>query len=302
MLSKSLSRNRLLLVLACGLAHSLISACDLHAQNKLTNPGFETPEIFGDDPDAGTPWDDFGAPETRFTTTSQFLSGSQSLKTFGPFDNIGGGTGATQKVPAVANVPYQAEIFAQHITGDALEGGNFGVFKIEFLDASMQLVAGLGEPAGTPLLGYNFFESAPIDATTPLDTWTMLDASGFSPLGTEYVQAVLVQVQLGDGDGNFTGGAIYWDDALIEERIPGDFNLDDQVDGTDFLIWQRGESPAAGSAFDLQLWEGNFGTTGTGAVIAAVPEPSALSLALFASCCAASGSTLRRKVLRGLGG
>ncbi len=69
---------------------------------------------------------------------------------------------------------------------------------------------------------------------------------------------------------------------------PGDFDDDGDVDGFDFLAWQRGESPNSGSADDLTDWETNFGTSvgslsGFAAGVGAIPEPSTtvlLSLAL----------------------
>lgn len=282
----------------CGLALAIAAACPLQAQNVLSNGSFESPDTFGAElTDAGAPWSNFGAPDTRFTTASQSLSGFQSLKTFGPFDFIGSGTGATQKVAAAENAPYQAEIFAQHLSSDPLDGGNFGVFKIEFLDSNMELVAGVDEPAGTPLLGYNFFESDPINADTPLDTWTALDASGFSPPGAAFVQAVLVQVQLGDGQDNFTGGAIFWDDARVTQALAGDYNDDDAVTGADFIVWQRGESPGGGTAVELELWESNLGAGVANAVAATVPEPTAAMLLLMATFAYASsrrGAASRR--------
>ena len=59
---------------------------------------------------------------------------------------------------------------------------------------------------------------------------------------------------------------------------PGDFDLDGDVDGGDFLVWQRGGSPNPISAADLALWKANYAT----AVAAggAVPEPGTLGLAL----------------------
>jgi hypothetical protein len=49
-----------------------------------------------------------------------------------------------------------------------------------------------------------------------------------------------------------------------------DFDGDGDVDGRDFLAWQRGNSPAPHSAEDLQLWQSNF-TAVLSAV--SVPEP-----------------------------
>ena len=59
----------------------------------------------------------------------------------------------------------------------------------------------------------------------------------------------------------------------------GDFDDDGDVDGADFLKWQRGESPNSLSAEDLAAWEVNFGTPAS--PLSAVPEPaSALLLGL----------------------
>jgi hypothetical protein len=113
------------------------------------------------------------------------------------------------------NRPYQGHVFARNDSRDAIQGNNFAVYKLEFLDANMQFVEGLGQPAGTPLLGYNVFESNPINAGSPRDEWIELGVGGDAPPGTEFVQAVIVHVQLGDGQGNFVGGATFFDDAFV---------------------------------------------------------------------------------------
>jgi hypothetical protein len=65
----------------------------------------------------------------------------------------------------------------------------------------------------------------------------------------------------------------------IRERTaaPGDFDFDGDVDGGDFLVWQRGDITPAG----LADWKASFGA---GAQVAAVtiPEPCGLLLALLA--------------------
>jgi hypothetical protein len=82
-----------------------------------------------------------------------------------------------------------------------------------------------------------------------------------------------------------------------------DFDGDSDVDGEDFLIWQRGlggaATPANGNAngdaavngADLAIWQAQFGPAAVAAV-GAVPEPAAATLFGLA-CLAASG--LRRK-------
>lgn len=60
---------------------------------------------------------------------------------------------------------------------------------------------------------------------------------------------------------------------------PGDFNFDGDVDGADFLAWQRGSSPTPNSPEDLALWRANFGVDSATPGTAAVPEPSTIALA-----------------------
>ena len=61
---------------------------------------------------------------------------------------------------------------------------------------------------------------------------------------------------------------------------PGDFNSDGYVDGLDFLMWQRGESPLGGTQAELTEWENNYGAQPLSAATAAVPEPSSVLLVL----------------------
>jgi hypothetical protein len=63
-------------------------------------------------------------------------------------------------------------------------------------------------------------------------------------------------------------------DFFEAEEASGDFDGDGDVDGNDFLVWQRGGSPNPLSAGDLALWQSQFGTSFLGA-IRSVPEPSA---------------------------
>jgi uncharacterized protein YjbI with pentapeptide repeats len=75
--------------------------------------------------------------------------------------------------------------------------------------------------------------------------------------------------------------------------LPGDFDLDSDVDGIDFLAWQRGESPNPFSGTDLAAWEANYGIAAPLAeASAAVPEPGTFALALVVL---GSGLCLRRR-------
>lgn len=77
---------------------------------------------------------------------------------------------------------------------------------------------------------------------------------------------------------------VSWDITLSSPAPSGDFDGDGDVDGRDFLIWQRGESPnGVGSSSDLAAWQANYGSP---VVLTAashmIPEPISLRL-LFSS-------------------
>lgn len=62
----------------------------------------------------------------------------------------------------------------------------------------------------------------------------------------------------------------------IDSGILGDFNMDGNVDGLDFLFWQ--EDPNVGPLSD---WEGNYGFTSISAAVTSVPEPSSIAFAML---------------------
>jgi hypothetical protein len=68
---------------------------------------------------------------------------------------------------------------------------------------------------------------------------------------------------------------------------PGDFDEDGDVDGADFLAWQRGESPHPLSSSDLANWQAQFGTAASlmTATSTGVPEPSSFAILLAVFVC-----------------
>ena len=68
---------------------------------------------------------------------------------------------------------------------------------------------------------------------------------------------------------------------LLAEPVAGDFDADGDVDGADFLAWQRNDGTPAG----LSGWQDNYGALGaTARVAATIPEPTTLSLLLISLC------------------
>jgi hypothetical protein len=78
----------------------------------------------------------------------------------------------------------------------------------------------------------------------------------------------------------------------FQESLPGDFDGDGDVDGRDFLAWQRGSSPSPFSSIDLAAWQSAY-NGGALAAATTVPEPTCLVI-LGVTCCI--GTLLRRKV------
>ena len=96
-------------------------------------------------------------------------------------------------------------------------------------------------------------------------------------------------------------------DSIVPPANDADFDNDSDVDGNDFLIWQRGlgvgttnetgdaNDDGAVDAADLAIWRGDFGDGGSAAIkVAAVPEPAALALAALATLGFAGGRARRR--------
>lgn len=73
---------------------------------------------------------------------------------------------------------------------------------------------------------------------------------------------------------------------------PGDFDLDTDVDGADFLLWQQGFGTTY-DADDLADWQANFGLPAAAAAIGAVPEPGSALLAVAGAVLL--GGAIRRK-------
>jgi len=67
--------------------------------------------------------------------------------------------------------------------------------------------------------------------------------------------------------------------AVVSSGTPGDFDVDFDVDGRDFLKWQRGESTNPFSGGDLAAWQTAYNGGMLVAASMAVPEPPSALLA-----------------------
>lgn len=69
---------------------------------------------------------------------------------------------------------------------------------------------------------------------------------------------------------------------IVEESIAGDFDFDGDVDGRDFLAWQRGESLNPFSAQDLADWHTAF-NAGSLAASTNIPEPNSIVIVVVST-------------------
>lgn len=118
--------------------------------------------------------------------------------------------------------------------------------------------------------------------TLPVTSPTWVEAPGTtSGLDLNAIDHLHLQLDPG-GFGAAGQYTVRWNELslITVAGLPGDFNNDSRVDGADFLIWQRGGSPAPLSAEDLNAWKTGFGSPA--ATVGAVPEPSTVALLILA--------------------
>lgn len=114
------------------------------------------------------------------------------------------------------------------------------------------------------------------------ETYTLLTAGSVG--GTSFLGANFDLAPLQSG--------LSWDVAVSPTSVvlkvlgsvalPGDFDNDLDVDGADFLKWQRNFGTPGYDAASLATWKANFGATAAAAAAGAVPEPVGALLGLMA--------------------
>ncbi|TWU30019.1 retropepsin-like aspartic protease [Bythopirellula polymerisocia] len=211
------------------------------------------------------------------------------------FVNIEGGTLRGNGSVFVGSGPITGVV--RNLSG-RVEPGN-GVGKMEIIGDFSNLVDGTLaiELGGT---GAGQFDVLDVDRFAFLNGTLQVSLNGFAPVvgnmftflttGADGVNGEFSNLMLPAG---FQWGVDYLADSVVLKVLglgtSGDFDGDGDVDGHDFLAWQR--NPSIGNLAD---WRNNYGAGGSLSAATAVPEPSGSILLLMAA--AILTRTQRRRI------
>ncbi|TWU30460.1 PEP-CTERM sorting domain-containing protein [Bythopirellula polymerisocia] len=181
-------------------------------------------------------------------------------------------------------------------TGAACVPNDIGLFDVDFGGIFSGSIQGTGDLNGDTL-NDQVFSSA--DASTNYFEGDTVSAS-FGGIRYDWTISYTGDISWNDADisdvGTILGAGNGTDVVLIglgseAVGLAGDFDMDGDVDGHDFLVWQR--NPGVGS---LTEWQNNYGMPPLTANVGAVPEPGSL---LLMSAAALSLIGLRRRSTQG---
>lgn len=189
---------------------------------------------------------------------------------------------ATPNFANYTNIPLVADFIMDPIPESYLAAG-----QVRFMDDFSTIWWSLswggasytGSTTGTGGPGTNDADGnfgPPVDMALPSTTLQALQFTGAaSALSTNN----LTQYALTTGAATFINNANTSFTLVAPEPESADYDEDGDVDGNDFLKWQRGESPDPLSAGDLALWQEQYGTVPPlTANAVAIPEPAAMAL------------------------
>jgi prepilin-type N-terminal cleavage/methylation domain-containing protein len=200
-------------------------------------------------------------------------------------NSLTGGYSATEpghETPAFDATPWAVGQVAGLSDGDSIPNNSTFTFSLN-LDASgvrqyvQQSLAAGG--LGFMLSSKHFSNQPGVGGSVPYPQWYLSDTAGPDAIYQGTPPSLTIEYE------------------IIEPGVAGDFDGDEDVDGGDFLEWQRrlGATVDPLEASDLSAWKINFGATTTAsagqAAAGTVPEPACGLLA----CCAAGAMGLRRR-------
>lgn len=205
--------------------------------------------------------------------------GANALKLFGQFNGQENYSGVSQGITVAPGDRVEATAHTLIRSQDSIAGtSNQALLKIEFYnDFGGQY--GTGEMVGE-------FVDVIADGQSTEDQWAAHELSAVAPAGAVEARLVLLFRQPG-----FDAGAVHVDEISfrnLDLATPADADGDGDVDGRDFMSWQRGAGDfnfdQQSDGADLALWQAQFGNLAplVGATGVTVAEPSCVALAVAA--------------------
>ncbi len=252
----------------------------ISGSGSFTKSGNGQLTLTGNNPYEGTTFVDEGTLFVAATTGSATGTGQVRITGGATF----GGTGLSSGTTVNSGGTLAPSVSDGQLTLGGLSLGSGSTWKM-----------GVGEGLGNHLI---VLDSASLGGNLVID---LLD--GFVPelsdmftlLTADTLVGALANVADGsrldtlDGEGSFlvryngTNNSV----VLSEFAVHGDFDFDGDIDGADFLLWQR--NPSIG---DLADWQSNFGipSNSIAASSSTVPEPRSMAILLvfpaaMAGCC-----------------
>jgi len=162
------------------------------------------------------------------SVTSNARTGTGAVRMFGPSNSALNSSGLFQDVPATEGQVWQVSVWGRNRPSNALQGGNYGQLKLEYLGPSGQVLARSQLTTLTAAAATNYQRFAVVRAAPP---------------GTVKARLVLEMVQV-----NFAGGALVYDDAEMIQ-IP---NLTGPQ-GAGRVLWDGDLQPNGIVTFDGDL-------------------------------------------------
>lgn len=199
------------------------------------------------------------------TTIYGTISGGGTITTIGP------GT-TSDEIVISGDVTFDPTPLLAASSGGGLVAPDTG-FALTIAESDPLTIVGDLNLAGIAALAIDYVGDDPIDEGYVLQVMSVTGAITGTFANSELIaNGRTWDINILGNDVLVTAGA------LIDNR-GGDFDGDGDVDGNDFLAWQRG----LGDASNLSDFESNYGTTvGALATTAAVPEPAGATLLLLA--------------------
>ncbi|MBX3434356.1 MAG: autotransporter-associated beta strand repeat-containing protein, partial [Pirellulales bacterium] len=224
---------------------------------------FSFGELHGD---ADSSFAGFGGGSTAVPNAQFEIGGLNTNSDFAGTISDGTGGGGAVAVSSVRKIGTGSLVLsgANTYTGDTIvDGGTLSISQ-PYLNGSADVYIASGAVLDLNFGGTNFIDS--------------LFLAGVS-------QAIGTYGAIGSGatfqSSFFTGTGLLQVQTVFTQ--PGDFDNDSDVDGADFLAWQRG-FPGTFDANDLADWQTNYGVgvpvvAAAGGAVVGVPEPGAMLLA-----------------------